>query len=213
MGRELPMLFNTEMVQAIQGGRKTATRRLVKYKYDNTVVRRKIDKYEIRLIEIQKDVEGETHGKNPDGSTRRRLLPYIEKEPPCKKGDLLYVRETWSCEGDGCYLYRADYGEKQAERITWRPSIHMPKQAARIWLKVTEVRAQRLSEMRIRDFLREGAVIPPEAYNDPANACRQAREEFSRIWDSTLKREELAGYGFATDPWVWAIEFERCDMF
>ena len=213
MGRELPMLFNTEMVRAIQSGRKTVTRRLVKYKYDNTVVRRKIDKYEIRLIEIQKDVEGETHGKNPDGSTWRRLLPYIEKEPPCKKGDLLYVRETWSCEGDGCYLYRADYGEKQAERITWRPSIHMPKQAARIWLKVTEVRAQRLSEMRIRDFLREGAVIPPEAYNDPANACRQARGEFSRIWDSTLKREELAGYGFATDPWVWAIEFERCDMF
>ena len=213
MGRELPMLFNTEMVQAIQGGRKTATRRLVKYKYNNTVIRRKTDKYGTRLIEIQKDVEGETHGKNPDGSTRRRLLPYIEKEPPCKKGDLLYVRETWSCEGDGCYLYRADYGEKQAERITWRPSIHMPKQAARIWLKVTEVRAQRLSEMRIRDFLREGAVIPPEAYNDPANACRQARGEFSRIWDSTLKREELAGYGFATDPWVWAIEFERCDMF
>ena len=213
MGRELPMLFNTEMVRAIQSGRKTVTRRLVKYKYDNTVVRRKIDKYEIRLIEIQKDVEGETHGKNPDGSTWRRLLPYIEKEPPCKKGDLLYVRETWSCEGDGCYLYRADYGEKQAERITWRPSIHMPKQAARIWLKVTEVRAQRLSEMRIAEFLQEGAVIPPEAYNDPANACRQAREEFSRIWDSTLKREELAGYGFATDPWVWAIEFERCDMF
>ena len=213
MGRELPMLFNTEMVRAIQSGRKTVTRRLVKYKYDNTVVRRKIDKYEIRLIEIQKDVEGETHGKNPDGSTRRRLLPYIEKEPPCKKGDLLYVRETWSCEGDGCYLYRADYGEKQAERITWRPSIHMPKQAARIWLKVTEVRAQRLSEMRIAEFLQEGAVIPPEAYNDPANACRQAREEFSRIWDSTLKREELARYGFAADPWVWAIEFERCDMF
>ena len=237
MGRELPMLFNTEMVQAIQGGRKTATRRLVKYKYNNTVIRRKTDKYGTRLIEIQKDVEGETHGKNPDGSTWRRLLPYIEKEPPCKKGDLLYVRETWSfqycaeciqdgscqrtpdhgedgdCEGDGCYLYRADYGEKQAERITWRPSIHMPKQAARIWLKVTEVRAQRLSEMRIAEFLQEGAVIPPEAYNDPANACRQAREEFSRIWDSTLKREELAGYGFATDPWVWAIEFERCDMF
>ena len=89
----------------------------------------------------------------------------------------------------------------------------MPKQAARIWLKVTEVRAQRLSEMRIRDFLREGAVIPPEAYNDPANACRQARGEFSRIWDSTLKSEELAGYGFAADPWVWAIGFERCDMF
>lgn len=89
----------------------------------------------------------------------------------------------------------------------------MPKQAARIWLKVTEVRAQRLSEMRIAEFLQEGAVIPPEAYNDPANACRQARGEFSRIWDSTLKREELARYGFAADPWVWAIEFERCDMF
>ncbi len=237
MGRELPMLFNTEMVQAIQGGRKTVTRRLVKYKYDNTVIQRKIDKYGKRLIEIERDVEGETYGRNPDGTSWFKLRPYLEKEPPCKKGDLLYVRESWAykycmdcledgccqktpdyggdgdCEGDGCYLYRADYSAGEAKRITWRPSIHMPKQAARIWLKVTEVRAQRLSEMRIRDFLREGAVIPPEAYNDPANACRQARGEFSRIWDSTLKSEELARYGFAADPWVWAIEFERCDMF
>lgn len=200
MGRELPILFNMEMVRAITDGRKTVTRRLIKHKHDNTE---------------------------------------IQWKPPCKKGDLLYIRETWAFQycidciegensycgrmpdhyedkdytGDGCYLYRADYGARQAERITWRPSIHMPKAAARIWMKVTDVRAQRLSEMTLEDFLLEGVTVRPESYNDPANVYLQARSEFSRIWDATLKKEEIACYGWDADPWVWVIRFERCDMF
>lgn len=237
MGRVLPVLFNTDMVQAILDGMKGATRRVVKYKYSNTEMKVRTDKYGTRLIEIQKDIEGETYGKNPDGRPWRKLLPYIEKTPPCRKGDILYVRETWAFKccidcmdneddeecmlektpvihedrdsvSEGCYIYRA--GHPCPERITWRPSIHMPKEAARIWLKVTDVRVERLQDMKLGDFLSEGVAILPEAYNDPDNAYGQARDNFIAIWDSTLSRQDKGRYGWEANPWVWVIEFERC---
>ena len=232
MSRILPILFNTDMVQAILDRRKTVTRRVVKYKYSNTEMKMFTNKYGTRLIEIQKDIEGETHGKNPDGSTWHKLLPYIEKNPPYKKGDILYVREKWNfaydmddgdkiVEGTGRYIYYADAsmpfshwvdpdtGEHK-DKMPWRPSIHMPKEAARIWLKVTDVRVERLQDMKLNDFLDEGVVIRPEAYNDPDNAYMQAREQFRFIWESTIKKSDLARYGWDASPWVWAIEFERC---
>ena len=89
MNRILPILFNTEMVQAILKNRKTVTRRVVKYKYSNTEMKMRTDKYGTQLIEIQRDIEGETRGKNPDGTTWHKVLPYIEKNSPYKKGDVL----------------------------------------------------------------------------------------------------------------------------
>lgn len=211
MSRVLPILFNTDMVCAILDGRKTVTRRLVKYKYDNTEIRMHTDKYGTRLIEIQKDVEGETHGKNPDGSTWHKLLPYIEKKAPCKKGDILYVRETWSDDRQftkedtpGIYFYKAS--AKSDFTPKWHPSIHMPKEAARIFLKVKDVRVERLQEMRSEDALKEGIKV---SEFDLPNHGVIAR--FKHLWNSTIKKSDHSIYGWNANPWVWVIEFERCE--
>ena len=214
-----PILFNTEMVRAILDGRKTCTRRVVKYKYDNTQMEVKKDKYGSRLIEIQCDVEGETYGKNSDGSTWRRLRPFIEKKPPYSRGDILYVRETWG-EGyeDGTYIYRADDKLadlaifKELSKLIYHPSIHMPKEAARIWLKVTNVRVERLQEIT-----EDGAKAEGANWKNGQNVGweekmkRTATERFAEIWNSTIKKSDLDRYGWAANPWVWAIEFERCE--
>lgn len=214
-----PILFNTEMVRAILDGRKTCTRRVVKYKYDNTQMEVKTDKYGSRLIEIQCDVEGETYGKNSDGSTWRRLRPFIEKKPPYSRGDILYVRETWG-EGyeDGTYIYRADDKLadlptfKELSKLIYHPSIHMPKEAARIWLKVTNVRVERLQEIT-----EDGAKAEGANWKNGQNVGweekmkRTATERFAEIWNSTIKKSDLDRYGWAANPWVWAIEFERCE--
>ena len=253
MGRVLPILFNGDMVRAILDGRKTVTRRAVRYRYSNTEMKMSTNKYGTRLIEIQKDIEGETHGKNPDGGTWHKLRPYIEKNPPYKKGDILYVREKWTklyyVDPDGythydqeMYFYAADGVPDIAlldpdgfveddQRIRWHPSIHMPKQAARIWLKVTEVRVERLHKIGADDYKAEGILpVRPEglkgsdcdcawkqdgckdrpcnnreAYND---MCYQ--HVFINLWDSTIKPADQGLYGWQANPWVWVIEFERC---
>ena len=198
-----PILFNTEMVRAILDGRKTVTRRCVKYKYSNTEMQMRTDKYGTSLIEIQKDVEGETFGKNEDGTTWRKLLAYIEKVPPFKVNDILYVRETWN-EWEGGYVYKAwnEPFHQVGAYGTWRPSIHMPKEAARIFLKVTGVRVERLHDMTGSDAVREGTkeTFPPLAV-----------DEFRDIWDSTIKKDQLQYYSWDANPYVWVIEFEVID--
>lgn len=219
--RILPILFNTEMVQAIIDGKKTVTRRAVKYKYNNTEMEMKTDKYGMRLIEIQKDIEGETFGKNADGSTWHRLRVYIEPKAPYQIGDILYVRETW-CRwylphGDFIYRYKAiapngnrvptgpEY-DAEVDVRPWSPSIHMPKDAARIWLRVTDVRAERLKDITAKQCVKEGVEI--SALNDVGEEF--ARGMFSDIWESTIKKSNIDRYGWEANPWVWVIEFERC---
>lgn len=212
MSRVLPILFNTDMVRAILTGRKTVTRRCVKYKYDNTEMKIKTDKYGARLIEIQKDIEGETFGRREDGTTWHKLRGYIEPKPPYQRGDILYVRETWAegCE-EGTYIYKAD--DKLAElpefkktsRLIYRPSIHMPKVAARIWLKVTDVRVERLQEITNKEAKQEGVAVESD------NSGIMHRLGFAQLWDSTIKKSDLGRYGWEANPWVWVIEFEQCE--
>lgn len=216
MGRVLPILFNTDMVRAVLDGRKTVTRRAVRYKYNNTEMKMRTDKYGTRLIEIQKDIEGETHGKNPDGSTWHKLLPYIEKNPPYKKGDILYVRETYCpnyfdfvAQSGNKHGYKADYDSvilsSDIPEPKWIPSIHMPKEAARIWLRVTDVRAERLRDMDKMDAVKEG--INTRCCVNLAHALTK----FKKLWDSTIRRSDTGLYGWKSNPWVWVIEFERCE--
>ena len=211
MGRVLPILFNTDMVRAILDGRKTVTRRYVRYKYNNTEMKMRTDKYGTRLIEIQKDIEGETHGKNSDGSTWHKLLPYIEKNPPYKKGDILYVRETWrehSPGFDNLFIYKADYADGSVN-VKWHPSIHMPKEAARIWLKITDERVEKLNDISGKEILKEG--INSHVHPDADYFDGNQKEMFAELWDSTIKKKDISHYGWDANPWVWVIEFERCE--
>ena len=208
-----PILFNTEMVQAILDRRKSCTRRLVKTR--------------------RKDACGFYVTRNSDGSFAG-IYEYDENEsmfdaplmPPYHPGDILYVRETW-CKYDDDhiiegrkYAYKADASPISEEArkkfgYRWRPSIHMPKEAARIWLKVTDVRVERLQECGegwCIDIEKEGIVTPQDAIlyiSDDAfhNALRM---EFQKIWDSTIKKSDIDRYRWDANPWVWVIKFERC---
>lgn len=217
MSRVLPILFNSDMVRAVLDGRKTVTRRPVRYKYSNTEMEMFTNKYGTRLIEIQKDIEGESYGRNPDGSTWHKLRAYIEKNPPYRKGDILYVRETFrplSNHPKARFEYAADWSTKYFENSKepnccnggkWKPSIHMPKEAARIWIKVTDVRVERLQDMNKMDAVKEG--IDTRCCVNLAHALTK----FKKLWDSTIKKSDLALYGWDANPWVWVIEFERCE--
>lgn len=229
-----PILFNTEMVRAILDGRKTETRRVVKLKYGNTHIEIRKDKYGKSVIELQNDVEGETFGTNPDGSHWRKLLAYIEKNPPYKKGNILYVRETWAYGyEDGTYIYRAS--DKLADlptfmastKLIYHPSIHMPKEAARLFLKVTDVKAERLQDIKPVDVIKEGAYDECwnclETYGENGNQCCYGQEdecsqcdsvimEFEKLWNSTIPKKNRALYGWGANPWVWVVDFEKINI-
>lgn len=211
---EKPILFNTEMVKAILEGRKTVTRRVIKLKYGNTHIEWKEDKYGKRLIELQNDVEGETHGRREDGTTWRKLLVYRELKSPYQVGDVLYVRETfdpeywpWQYKNGRSDLYKADYemwkNKSDFSLPRWKPSIHMPKEAARIFLRVTKIKPKQLQDITDKEARAEG--VNPATNN--SGIAHQAM--FMKIWDSTIPKKDLKKYGWNANPWVWVIEFER----
>lgn len=180
--RERPILFNTEMVMALLEGRKTCTRRVLKQPFE---------------------VHPNGYITKPRGT--ERLCPYI---PPYQPGDILYVRETW-CKGSygdekEKYYYKADNNNFFC---TWHPSIHMPKEAARIWLKVTEVRAEHLQDITEEQAISEGIFI--DKYN--LDCGYDYDSEFAFLWNSTIKKSDLDVYGWLANPYVWVIEFERCE--
>ena len=199
-----PILFNGEMVRAILEGRKTVTRRAIK--------------------DTDESMYAGMCGLGPglfDRNTGLRV-----KEPYYRLGDILYVRETWNQlarvdengythYNDLFYVYKADKNQPDlyddngfylddTER-KWRPSIHMPKEATRIWLQVTDVRAERLHNLTNRDAKKEGVTVETD------NSGIAHRAAFMRLWDSTIKKTDIGTYGWDANPWVWVIEFERCE--
>ena len=199
--RERPILFNTEMVRAILDGEKTVTRRPIKPQYAEQTGGIKIP-----LDDFAKDCD-------------------IADFSPYSIGDRLWVRETWykfaSCEGcmcdeepedqSGCYFYKAEHELYEGER--WRPSIHMPREAARLFLRVTDVRAERLQNITVDDVRKEGVKfkVPVPVGDKDYVFCSEmeAFGAFGHLWDSTVEKSELNRYGWAANPWVWVIEYER----
>lgn len=181
-----PILFNTDMVRAILDGRKTVTRRVVKQQPPAT-----------SAVSMDRPYAAWRFWEDdPSG----HLI-----KPPYKQGDILYVRETF-CRFDpdhivdgNKYAYYAD-ATPESERIRkeygykWSPSIHMPKEAARLFLRVTDVRVERLKDIDDYGVLAEGLGVG---------------EPFDELWDSTIKKANLPLYGWAANPWAWVIEFER----
>lgn len=181
-----PILFNTEMVRAILDGRKDATRRIVKGFIPDDAV------WGYTAFTPKGYIS--CRGTFADG--------YGEKffKLPCEPGDILYVRETWKKAPNGYYYYEDWQRNDIADVTKWKPSIHMPKEAARIWLKVTDVRVERLQDMTDDDAEAEGCFD----YTSTALG-------FFDVWDSTIKKSDLDRYGWNANPWVWVIKFERCE--
>lgn len=221
-----PILFNTEMVRAILDGRKTCTRRICKDANEYTVPDMDFYNADRRTYAVHNFADKE----------QMEQLSTAERTCPICPGDILYVRETWEhfdcccCEGDehgncyqepqqnvlnksyGCYMYRATdeiYGDAR-----WHPSIHMPKEAARIWLKVTDVRVDRLQDVTEDGAKAEGAIDNRGFIHSPENEydrIHTAREHFIKIWNSTIKKSDIDCYGWDANPYVWVISFERCE--
>ena len=221
-----PILFNTEMVRAILDGRKSCTRRINKDANDYVVP--DMDFY---------DSDKRTYAvHNYSDKEHTDKLSIAERTCPICPGDILYVRETWcwcpcwDCGFDtedhkcchepsykifhdkkaecGCYGYKASFADNEYPSAdTWHPSIHMPKESARIWLKVTDVRVERLQKITSEQIFREGVEVEyPHVLNG-----EEKRYAFSQLWNSTIKKSEIDTYGWDANPWVWVMEFERCE--
>lgn len=227
-----PILFNTEMVRAILDNRKTATRRAVK-------------------------PQPAGDGSKPEPLTTRPGYwntwgdDNVYRQP-YRPGDILYVRETfcmWNLPGLGMkYCYKATdpngnrrptgpNSDDEWEIRPWHPSIHMPKEAARIFLRVTDVRVERLQEIMEEQAKAEGmpdaldypisevycpvcrgygfvGAYNPDTlgfYDQECPHCDTQRKRFSNFWDSTIKPADRSLYGWDANPWVWCYEFKKME--
>jgi len=197
----IPILFSTLMVQAIQEGRKTQTRR------------------EVNFPQVWPDLLDDLHAKldvkgkqvfDLAGENRFDLRDRFGKP-----GDVLWVREAFyelkNKELKGNYFYKAEI-EPHGFNFNWKPSIHMPKAACRIFLKVVSVNVQRLQDISEADSITEGVLKISEPCGwkdylskDSEGTVSNSRSSFLRLWVS------INGGNLNANPWVWVVEFERID--
>lgn len=193
-----PILFNTEMVRAILDGRKTVTRRVVK-------------------------PQPKDHKEIHQGIALFDEYGYVIL-PRHKRGDILYVRETWREHStSGGFIYKADYvGESSETVLKWKPSIHMPKEAARIFLRVAEARVERLQEITEEQAIQEGekswtdfiriwndCYAAPKAVKENGIITHYESYPFEEIRET--RQHKGLPWIITGNPWVWVIEFERCE--
>lgn len=227
-----PILFNTEMVLAILDGRKTCTRRLLSFRQFLGMLPDKC-----KNAAPDEFLKGKRMMFKPYCDMTDAELIMTAYKAPYEPGDILYVRETWQCwrahryeatadirfraGGDDVRLQFANGNTDSINRLDydtfvhkwfshngeWKPSLFMPKEAARIWLKVTDVRVERLQEIASEQISREGVEVEyPHVLNG-----EEKRYAFSTLWNSTIKKSNLDRYGWDANPYVFVIEFERCE--
>lgn len=248
----IPILFSTEMVQAILDGRKTQTRRIT-VDWDQNKPTYVISSQGMYGAAYPKPAKYMAHFRCPESSTDT-----VGLVAPVQPGDILWVRETWQVldtqEDDVfdnwdddvsliykvCYTYKAsndlrpngisaedwcgnwqevneDHFLRANERIeteevegrdVWYPSIHMPKNAARIFLKVTSVKCERLNDITQIDAKKEGIKIDDcgSGKNYLAFGWTDAKSSFETLWT------KIHGKGsWEVNPFVWVYEFDRID--
>lgn len=203
--KEIGMLFSSEMVRAILDERKTQTRRLAR---------------DCRIDSNGNAWQGKWNfGQDVWGK------PHVDRwKKPCNVGDHIYVRETWGVLNDKhhryCYLVDSQYPQGRSRQQLvgnrWRPSIHMPKAAARIWLEVTDVRTERLQDISEKDAIAEGIDMESEfaslcidletaPYSNDLVRNSAAITVFKKLWESTCG-------SWDANPWVWVIEFKQIEV-
>ncbi|WP_312750505.1 hypothetical protein [Epilithonimonas hominis] len=207
-----PILFSTPMVQAIEKNNKTQTRRIVTQKYSNTDLQTRTDKYGTQLVEMQNDAPPPRN--NDDGSITHSIRFYAVKYPKYKIGDILWVRETYVDDVFGQYFYRSS-DDLPGDCAKWKPSIFMPKAVARHFLKVTNVRFERLSDISESDAIAEGfGPVITEEYPAPGKFINHlnkhhmfnAVDSFASMW------VKLHGKGaWKANPWVFVYEFKKIE--
>lgn len=222
-----PILFNTEMVKAILEGRKTVTRRIIKKSENDWNFLELINNAAITKV----NAAGEEYPFDIDGLWATFECDYDPHYPmvksPYEIGDTIYIRETWCIQSahrfecDVKIAYKAggelnkiqfckrkDYDDfvfnKRIGDGRWYPSIHMPKEAARIFLRVNDVRVEKLQAISHEEAEQEGCWCDE-------NGLAMPIDKFSELWNSTIKPSDICKYGWDANPYVWVIEFERCD--
>lgn len=202
--KERPIPFNSEMVNAILSGQKTQTRRAVRFtNYHPSVLEKQPDQWQVIGFDVY-------DGKGIIDGTLRPVYG--------KVGDILWVRETWCGvkQLGGRWVrekfhYKADEPELSG---LWKPSIHMPREACRLRLEITDIRVERLQDISDNDAIAEGikidqTVYPNRLFNYHKNAWQTGgfpAVAFYQLWKMIYGEES-----FKSNPWVWVVEFKRLE--
>ena len=211
--KERPIIFSTDMVKAILEGRKTQTRRVLNPQPEELIDLTGIDDYEIGNV-----LEDKSSGDFEIRLPNYEWLADI-RNPYGQPGDLLWVRETWAMYLDG---FIAKSTNTFFKGVKWKPSIHMKKVYAQIWLEITDIRVERLQDISYQDAKAEGiepigencegATLFRNYENPPdyiAEGELSSRLSFRSLWDSiNSKPGNRKPVTWNANPWVWVVSFK-----
>lgn len=218
--------FNTEMVKAILEDRKTVTRRVIKQIPNHWHFSRRIMDWYLSKVYVN-EFDGETLNFEVQCDVDDSFM--ATAKAPYKVGDILYVKENWKKydkmvgTGDERHLesfigYKAN---KNAEVLgeffesKWKSPACMPKAVARIFLKVNNVRVERLQDITETDARNEGVRDPYDYFDSlywrQFSGLDCEISAFVRFWNATLKKKDLDERSWDANPYVWVIEFEKIE--